>query len=123
MEQETQTPSLTVWCGVGAKGILGPYFFEEGGRSATVTAAHYKRMLECSVVPEIVRRGVALNKVWWQQDGATPHTTSSVLNFLEQTFPGKVLSKRGSVQWPPRSPDLTLPDFFPMGSAEKPGLS
>ena len=114
-EQELQFPSLTVWCGVGRKGILGPLFFEEGGRAATVTASRYKHMLASFVMPKLDDLGVPRSKVWWQQDGATAHTATSVLNFLQILFPGKVLANGGSLPWPPQSTDLTLHDFFLWG--------
>ena len=44
-----------------------------------------------------------------------PHTAAVTLTQLQKAFPGKVLSKGGSVNWPPRSPDLSLPDFFLWG--------
>jgi len=66
-------------------------------------------------MPKLDDLGVPRSKVWWQQDGATAHTATSVLNFLQVSFPGKVLAKGGSVPCPPRSPDLTLPDFFLWG--------
>lgn len=31
---------------------------------------------------------------------------------VKQMFPGRLISKRGDILWPPRSPDLTPPDFF-----------
>ena len=40
------------------------------------------------------------------------HTARAALTKLEGLFPGKLISKGGSVQWPPRLPDLTIPDFF-----------
>ena len=107
LEQEGQSPSVTVWCGVWAKGIIGPFFVEEGHRPATLTGSRYLALLRDHVVPSIQSQGVPLNRVWFQQDGATPHTSRSVLAFLKATFPGKVISKKGDVAWPPRSPDLT----------------
>ena len=35
-----------------------------------------------------------------------------MLGILQEVFPGKVVSKGGNTPWPPRSPNLTLPDFF-----------
>jgi hypothetical protein len=115
VEHEQQSPSVTVWCGVSAKGILGPYFFEEDGRAVSVTSIRYRRMLEDIVIPELHRLHIPLNKVWFQQDGATAHTARAVLDYLQEVFPGKVISKGGSVQWPPRSPDLSLCDYFLWG--------
>ena len=30
---------------------------------------------------------------------------------IVKTFPGHVVSKNGDLEWPPRSPDLTVPDL------------
>ena len=49
----------------------------------------------------------------FQQDGAPAHTANATLNFLEEKFPGRVVSKG---LWPPRSPDLTPCDFFFWGA-------
>ncbi len=38
-----------------------------------------------------------------------------VRNWLDETFPERWLGRRGPVDWPPRSPDLTPPDFFLWG--------
>jgi hypothetical protein len=46
---------------------------------------------------------------YYQQDGATSHTSGVSMAEVESFFPDRVLS-RGL--WPPRSPDLTLPYFF-----------
>ena len=114
-EHEGQSPSVAVWCGAWAKGIIGPFFIEEGNRPATLTGPRYIALIRDRVVPAIQNQGVPLSQVWFQQDGATPHTSRSALAFLETTFPGKVVSKKGDVAWPPRSPDLTAPDFWLWG--------
>ena len=49
---------------------------------------------------------------WFQQDGATPYTTNASLAACKELFPGRVISRRGDIQWPPRSPDLSQLDFF-----------
>ena len=52
------------------------------------------------------------------QDGATPHTTNSVLNWLKSKFGIRVISRfadrqnRGGVNWPSRSPDLSPLDYW-----------
>ena len=53
--------------------------------------------------------------MWWQQDGAPAHTSNQTLNDLRGQFPGKLISKRGDWPWPPRSPDLSVCDFFLWG--------
>jgi len=43
---------------------------------------------------------------------ATAHTTVISNAALRRLFPQRVISGFGDVPWPPRSPDLTAPDFF-----------
>ena len=70
-------------------------------------------MLAHFVCPEMLKKG--LHNFWFQQDGATCHTADLTLRLLQKKFPGRVVSKRGDIEWPPRSPDLTPPDFFLWG--------
>jgi hypothetical protein len=49
---------------------------------------------------------------YYQQDGATSHTSGVNMAEVESFFPDRVIS-RGL--WPPRSSDLTPPDFFLWG--------
>ena len=53
-----------------------------------------------------------LKNMWFQQDGATCHTTWANMALLQETFTGKVISRRGDINWPPRSFDLTPLDLF-----------
>jgi hypothetical protein len=53
---------------------------------------------------------------WFQQDGATAHTSRRLLRILRKMFPGHVVSLRGDIGWPPHSPDLTPCNFFLWGS-------
>ena len=115
MEHDPYTPHITVWCAVSHRGVTGPYFFQQRSNTVTVTGVRYKTMLEKFFIPELQRRGIPLSKVWFQQDGARPHTTVAVLQFLREQFGSRVLSKSSAVNWPPRSPDLTFPDFFLWG--------
>lgn len=114
--ERTQHPAyVTVWCGLTSQGIIGPYFFQDRGRTVTVNEARYRKMLDTFLIPELQRLGIPLGRIWFQQDGATPHTTRRVLARLKALFPGKVISKGGDFPWPPRSPDLSPLDFFLWG--------
>jgi len=115
VESDPHAPHITVWCGLTSRGILGPYLFQARGRTVTVTGARYRAMLEKKLVPELARQRISLSRLWFQQDGASPHTTRGVLTYLGEVFPGKVISKGGDVPWPPRSPDLSPLDFFLWG--------
>ena len=50
--------------------------------------------------------------MWFQQDGATPHTTKETIRILKNIFPGQLISSFSDLHWPARSPDLTDSDFF-----------
>lgn len=53
--------------------------------------------------------------MWFQQDGAPAHTSGTCIRYLQGKFRGRFISKRGNVNWPPRSPDLNPLDFFLWG--------
>ncbi|XP_039283421.1 uncharacterized protein LOC120351176 isoform X3 [Nilaparvata lugens] len=94
---------IGVWCAISRQHIVGPIFFEQ-----TVNGEVYRN---------IVRQFVALLEpqeryCWFQQDGATCHTSRETMDFLQEFFGDGIISKG---LWPPRSPDLTSPDYFLWG--------
>lgn len=67
---------------------------------------------------ELHRRRINRQRIWFQQDGASAHTSWASLTKLRHLFPGHVISLRGDVAWPPRSPrspDLAPCDYFLWG--------
>ncbi|GFW82812.1 CNDH2_C domain-containing protein [Trichonephila clavipes] len=54
-------------------------------------------------------------ELWLQQDGATCHTARATIDLLKDTFGDRLISRFGPVNWPPRSCDLTLLDYFLWG--------
>ena len=64
------------------------------------------------LVPELRLRGLSRCRLYFQQDGATCHTSNESTAQAKRVFPGKVISKRGDFDWPPCSPDLIAYDFF-----------
>ena len=105
-------PRVTVWCAIAEFGVWGPYFFEEEGVTVTVTSDQYCDMLQNFLRPKLDELE---EYVWFQQDGATAHTSRRSLSILRDTFPGHLISLRGDIGWPARSPDLTPCDSFPWG--------
>ena len=87
----------------------GPYFFEEKGVTVTVTSDRYYDMLQNFLPPKVDELE---EDVWFQQDGVTAHTSLRSLSILREMFPGHLISLRGDIGWPARSPDLTPCDFF-----------
>lgn len=104
-ETYTQNPQkLNVWAGILGNNIVGPFFI----------------LLRNDINPritEILEQDDQLteNELVYQQDGAPPHYTAPVRQFLNETFPGRWIGRRGPVEWPARSPDLTPLDFFLWG--------
>ncbi|GFV13874.1 transposable element Tcb2 transposase [Trichonephila clavipes] len=56
-----------------------------------------------------------LTELWFQQDGATCHTTRATIDLLKHTLGDRLISRFGPVNWPPRSCDLTPLDYFLWG--------
>ena len=51
----------------------------------------------------------------FQQDGAPPHWTTVVRDYLDDAFDDNLCGRSGPIMWPPNSPDLTPPDVFLWG--------
>ncbi|GFW73261.1 putative transposable element [Trichonephila clavipes] len=51
-------------------------------------------------------------ELWFQQDGTTCHTARATIDVLKDRFGDRLISRFGPVNWPPRSCDLTLLDYF-----------
>ena len=53
------------------------------------------------------------------QDGAPPHWSTPVRDWLNEKFPHRWIGRGGAhdtnIAWPPRSPDLTPMDYFVWG--------
>jgi hypothetical protein len=84
--------------------IVGPLFFHE----STITSAVYLDVLENFVFPQIAE----VDCLIFQQDGAPPNFGAIVRTALDERFSGQWIGRGGPINWPPRSPDLTLMDFF-----------
>lgn len=102
---------VNVWAGVVGRRIIGPILFQ-----GQLTAERYLAFLRNNIeemvdqLPlEVVRR------LYFQQDGAPPHNARQVVEYLGDQFNGRVIATNGPVRWPPRSPDLTVLDFFIWG--------
>lgn len=114
MKKGLYPKKLTVWCAFWSGGIIGPYFFEKGNDMAvTVTGERYRDMITNYFWHHL--DNFNLNAMWFQQDGATCHTACQTIDLLREKFDGRVISRNGYVNWPPRSCDITPLDFFLWG--------
>jgi hypothetical protein len=74
----------------------------------------FETSINAEAYRELIQQFIALLQVderncWFQQDSATAHTATSTMVILYEFFGENVTSKG---LWPPRSSDLTSPDFF-----------
>ena len=112
IERTSNPQKCTVWCGITSEAIIGPYFFEDtDGHQINVNGIRYRQMIREIVLPFIENKP----DMWFQQDGATCHTANETMNLLRDNFGDRIISRRGNIEWPPRSPDLNAPDFFLWG--------
>ena len=85
---------------------MGPVCFDE-----PVNGPRYLEMLTEVVVPQLQARP-DYAELLFQQDGAPLHYSLAVHQYLDQAIPHHWIGRWGSIEWPPRSPDLTPMDFF-----------
>lgn len=105
---------VTAWCGFWAGGLIGPCFFEnDAGEAVPVNGECYRTMITDFFWPTL--NDMDVDDMWFQRDGATCHTADATMNILHERFEGIVISRRGDVNWPPRSCDLTPLYFFLWG--------
>ncbi|GFX31476.1 putative DD41D transposase [Trichonephila clavipes] len=114
VETPLHSEKLTVWCALWAGGIIGPYFFKnDEEHNVTVNGDRYRAMITNFFIPELNNHDV--QELWFQQDGTTCHTARATIDLLKDTFGDCLISCFGPVNWPPRSCDLTLLDYFLWG--------
>ena len=100
-----------MWCAVLDDQLIGPFILE--GR---LTGEAYLRFLQ-EDLPQLLE-DVPLNKrsrMYFQNDGAPPHSSRGGTNFLNYRFPGRWIGRCGPHYWPVRSPDLSPLDYCVWG--------
>lgn len=101
------------WAGIIDTTIIGPFFFD-----ANVTGETYLDMLLGHILPALHRNGFDSTQICYMHDGAPAHTTTDVRQCLDENFLSWMGRGNGSekfMDWPPRSPDLNMLDFFLWG--------
>ena len=83
-----------------------------------MNAERYLCMLRNQVWPAI-STWENFDRMFFMQDGAPPHFARTVRSWLDEQLPGRWIGRRGSYDWPARSPDLTPCDFFLWGWAKE----
>lgn len=113
-EVRTQHPQkFNVWVGIYGNHLIGPFFIP-----GDLNGEIYLELLENTIYPalvQILENEEDHHTIIFQQDGAPPHFAQPVRQFLDESFPQSWIGRRGHIEWPPRSPDLTPLDFFVWG--------
>ena len=77
VETKSFTPKVNVWVAMSSRHIIGPFFFEdEDGKALTINSDRYIDMLQKYLQPELAKRRITSNSIWFQHDLATPHTST-----------------------------------------------
>lgn len=103
--------SVNVWAGILDNYLLGPIFLPK-----PLNGRNYLDFLrnDFADLMDDVPLNV-INTMYFMQDGAPPHFSREVRQYLTDTFNNHWIGRAGPVPWPPRSPDLTPCDFFLWG--------
>lgn len=91
------------------------------GEHRVFIAQRYVSMLEIFIEPGL--NGLvdkqALGDIWFEQDWATANTVQISMAKLRQMFIACLVSLKGDLGWPARSPDHSI---FPVGLPQRKGL-
>ena len=116
LQRPLRSTICTAWVALSKLGIIGPYWFaDDDEHTMTVNTERYLQILRKFWAALGQRRRIVRAGQWFQQDGATPHTSTDSLNWLRQLFPDRLISRRCDPEWAPHSPDLNPPDFYLWG--------
>ena len=116
LQRPLHSTKCTAWVAISKHGIIGPFWFEdENGQSVTVNTERYLVVLRKFWAALGRHRGITRDEQWFQQDGATPHTSNNTLLWLRQRFGDRLISRRCDIEWAPHSLDLNPPDFYLWG--------
>ena len=102
---------MNVWCGVLGNKLIGPFVFDNN-----LTRNAYEVFLR-NELPGLLEDILLMiwSQMYFQHDGAPPHYTWHMTDYLNESFPNRWLGRGGPVTWPPRSPYLTPLDFYLWG--------
>lgn len=105
---------INVWAGILGRYLVGPVILPN-----RLNGASYLLFLQ-NTLPELLE-DLPLQlrlDMWYMHDGAPPHFSMNVREFLNQQFPNRWIGRGNNCpqRWPPRSPDLNKCDYFLWGT-------
>ena len=100
-------------------GLLGPYWFEERGKTVTVNSPRYCFIMQRfhDYLSQKLTPG-QLRLTWFMQDGATPHTGNASVEFLQGLFGNCLISLRTEHEWVLHNPGLNPLNFWFWGASK-----
>lgn len=102
---------VNLWAGVVNNHVIGPFELPE-----RLNAEIFREFLENDFQNLLENVPLAvLRRMWLQMDGAPAHFGRGVREWCDLEFPDRWIGRGGPIAWPPRSPDLTVCDFFLWG--------
>lgn len=120
-EKHLKGAKVTAWMAFNPRhGLIGPYWFQDArGKAVTVNSERYCEIIN-TFKNELGQKFTVYQKsrMWFQQDGATPHTSHNSLDLLKKIFGPRVISFRTTHEWAPHSPDLNPLDFWFWGASK-----
>lgn len=108
--------SVNVWAGVIGRNLIGPHFLPD-----TLNGQNYLEFL-INDLPELLSHLPNFGDdraIVFQNDGCPAHYRNIVREYLDNCFPNSWIGRRGPIEWPARSPDLTPLDFYVWGRAKE----
>ena len=118
LQRPLHSKKCTTWVAMSKHGIIGPFWFEdENGEPLTVMKEQYVEGLQqyWTALGHQNRGSFKRDCHWFEHDGATPHTANVTLEWLNQPFPQRLVSRHQDPEWPLHLPDLNPPDIFLWG--------
>lgn len=106
---------INVWAGLYKNRVIGPLLFEgnlNGERYLNFLRTEFANYIDDTVPLR------ELPGMWLQQDGAPPHNTRAVRDYLNEHFQQQWIGNNGAEEWPARSGDLSPLDFFLWGTVK-----
>ena len=86
-ESQLKAPKVTDFVAYNAShGLLGPYWFKEGGLTVTTSERYYEVIARFHNDLSAALTPGQLRMVWFMQDGASPHTAHATTADLQQLF-------------------------------------
>ena len=76
-------------------------------------------IFHCTRATIFLVHGIAVNDVWFHQDGTTCHTSRVTINLLYQTYDGRLITQNANGNWTQRSCNLPPLNYFQWGAVKE----